>query len=97
VFQEASAQQPARVREPKLLSSVKPVYPPEAKAKGIKGNVILEARIDEAGTVTDVKVLRSVAGLDQAAVDAVKQWRYEPLNKPVVLAVTIRFAPDEKK
>lgn len=95
-FQEAAPQKTPRVQAPKLRSSVKPVYPPEAKAKGIKGSVILEARIDTAGIVTDLKVLRSVAGLDQAAIDAVKQWRYEPLDKPVVFTVTIRFDPDAK-
>jgi TonB family protein len=94
--QEAAPQKTPRVKTVNLLSSVKPVYPPEAKAKGIKGVVILEARVDETGTVTDVKVLRSVAGLDQAAVDALKQWRYEPQPMPVVFTVTVRFALDDR-
>jgi protein TonB len=76
------------------VSRVEPVYPPEAKARGVKGNVVLEIRVDADGKVTDVKVLRSVdAALDQAAVDAVRQWRYAPLTPatPVIATVTVRF------
>jgi protein TonB len=58
--------------------------------------VILEATVDEAGLVTDVKVLRPILLLDQAAVKAVRQWRYAPLvlnGKPVpfILVVTLTF------
>jgi periplasmic protein TonB len=58
--------------------------------------VILEAIIDENGTVQSVKVLRSVALLDKSAVAAVEQWRYSPtiLNGgpvPVVLTVVVSF------
>lgn len=83
-----------RQTPPRIVSRVEPVYPPEAKARGVKGNVVLEIRVDADGKVTDVKVLRSVdAALDQAAVDAVRQWRYAPLTPatPVIATVTVRF------
>jgi len=58
--------------------------------------VILEAVIDEGGSVRDVKVLRSVALLDQAAIDAVRQWRFTPTllsgePVPIVMTVTVSF------
>ena len=59
--------------------------------------VILEATIDESGIVRNVKVLRSHALLDQAAIDAVRKWKYTPtkLNGvaiPILLTVTVNFA-----
>jgi periplasmic protein TonB len=73
------------------------VYPSIARAAHVKGIVILEAVIDAHGNVTSVQVLRSNPLLDQAAVDAVRQWRYMParLNgQPiaVVVTVTINFS-----
>jgi TonB family protein len=88
--------------KPKPIKKVDPVYPEEARKEGIQGVVILEGRIDESGRVTDVMVLRSVPGLDEAAMDAVKQWVYEPLviqGKPrqAVFTVTVRFQLGEKE
>jgi protein TonB len=59
--------------------------------------VILEAVIDAQGRVESVRVLRSIALLDQAAADAVRQWRFTPtlLNGepvPIVMTVTVNFA-----
>jgi protein TonB len=76
---------------------VAPLYPEIARVSRIEGTVILEAVIGEVGLVTDVRVLRSVAMLDDAAIAAVRQWRYSPtkLNGvpvPVLLTVTVRFA-----
>ena len=67
-----------------------------AQAVRKEGVVILEAVIDARGNVTTVKVLRSIQLLDQAAVDAVRQWRFTPtlLNGepvPIVLTVTVDF------
>jgi protein TonB len=58
--------------------------------------VILEAVLDAQGRVSTVHVLRSIPLLDQAAVDAVEQWRFTPalLNNepvPVVMTVTVNF------
>jgi TonB family protein len=65
---------------------VAPEYPAEAAAQGIRGIVIVEAVIGEDGRVEDVKVIRSVPGLDEAATRAVRLWEYEPTKlagKPV--------------
>jgi TonB family protein len=75
---------------------VRPVYPPEAKDAGIQGVVIIEATIGADGKVKDAKVLRSIPQLDQAAVDAVRQWEFTPtvLNGvpvPVIITVTVSF------
>jgi protein TonB len=58
--------------------------------------VILEVFIDEDGTVADTRVLRSIPLLDQAAMDAVRQWKFTPtlLNGAptrVVMTVTVMF------
>ena len=87
---------------PKLIKRVDPVYPGEARKNNIQGVVILEAKIDEAGRVSDVIVLKSVPELDRSAVDGVRQWIYEPLmveGKAVkaVLTVTVKFALDGDK
>jgi len=81
---------------PKKIRDVKPVYPAEAQAAGIQGVVIIEATIGPAGYVSDARVLRSVPFLDQAAVDAVRQWAFTPtlLNGApvsVIMTVTVNF------
>ena len=97
---------------PKVLEKVNPVYPPEAKEKRIQGTVILEAMINEKGEVLEVKAQsgkekaltdeeEATATADpilvKAAIDAVKQWKYEPYRDasgkalPVRFLVTIRF------
>ena len=85
------------VLPPRKVSAPPPVYPPIARAAGVQGIVILEAVIGEDGTVRDVTVLRSIALLDAAAIDAVQRWRFSPslLNgEPiaVVMTVTVSFS-----
>lgn len=87
------------IRPPRKLHHVTPVYPSLAAQTQTTGTVILEATIAPTGDVVDVRVLRSVRLLDAAAVDAVRQWRYEPprLNGipiAVLLTVTVRFGPE---
>jgi TonB family protein len=84
------------IREPRKLKNVPPVYPDVAKQARVQGTVILECAISPEGKVTRVTVLRGIPLLDQAAVDAVKQWVYTPtlLNgEPVavIMTVTINF------
>src|SRR5699024_10842463 len=67
-----------QIQEPKMLVRLNPIYPELAKLTRVSGRVILEAIIDPQGRVQDVKVLSSVKLLDQAAIDAVRQWRYSP-------------------
>ena len=85
-----------QIKEPKKLKNVPPVYPDIAKQARVQGIVILECTISPQGKVTDVKVLRGIPLLDQAAQDAVKQWVYTPtlLNGvpvPVIMTVTVNF------
>jgi len=84
------------VRMPRLVKRIEPVYPEIARQAHVQGTVILEATTDSYGRVVSVKVLRSVPLLDEAAVDAVGQWLYEPMvvnGRPrgVVFTVTLRF------
>jgi protein TonB len=84
------------VRAPQKLREVNPVYPPIAQTARVQGIVIIEATIGADGHVTNARILRSVPLLDQAAIDAVKQWEFTPtlLNGvpvPVVMTVTVNF------
>jgi TonB family protein len=86
----------AQMKEPKKLVNVDAVYPEEAEARCLRGVVVLEFAIGPDGRVTETKLIRSVPGLDQAAIDAVRQWVYEPtlLNGvavPVVATATVNF------
>jgi TonB family protein len=87
------------IAAPRKIKDVKPVYPPQAQQARVQGIVILEITVDTDGTVKDAMVLRSIPLLDQAAVDAVRQWEYQPvlLNGvavPVKMTVTVNFALD---
>ncbi len=84
------------VTAPAKVFDMAPVYPIIARSAGIDGTVILQATIGLDGRVEDVQVLRSVPLLDEAALTAVRQWRYTPtrLNgQPVavVMTVTVSF------
>jgi protein TonB len=84
------------IRPPTRVVYVAPVYPQFALAARKEGTVILQAVIDETGTVREVKVLRSVQLLDDAAIQAVANWKFTPtlLNGtavPVVMTVTVGF------
>jgi TonB family protein len=68
----------------------------EASAAGITGIVILEVTIDEMGTVTDARVVRSIPLLDADAIRAVREWQFEPTivdgrAVPVKMTVTVDF------
>ena len=86
----------ARVRVPadeqnrRLVHIVHPAYPELARAARIEGRVRLQVVVGRDGTVEDVKVLSGHSLLTQAAVDAIRQWRYEPflVNEKPVLVVT---------
>lgn len=82
----------AGVPIPKRTKMVKVVYPPDAQASGIRGIVILDLTIDKNGKVAAVDVVRSIPGLDDAAIEAVKQWEYEPAKvggKPTAVKLTV--------
>lgn len=85
------------VREPRKIVHVAPEYPELARRARVDGTVILEAVLDVAGRVEQVHVLRSVPLLDEAAIRAVREWRYTPteLNGvpvPVLMTITVTFS-----
>jgi protein TonB len=87
---------PARTAEANLVYDVTPKYPPEAGRARIEGTVVLLAVIGKDGAVEDVRVEKGLPVLAQAAIEAVKQWRYRPyfLNgEPVEVDshITINF------
>ena len=85
------------VRPPKRMKYVAPTYPSLALTAGVQGLVIVEAVIDQQGRVTSGRILRSDSPLlNDAALDAVRQWAYTPtlLNgvpTAVVMTVTVHF------
>jgi protein TonB len=85
-----------QIKPPNKIKDARPVYPPIAQSARVSGVVIIEATIGTDGRVKDAKVLRSIPLLDQAALDAVKQWQYSPtlLNGvpvSVIMTVTVNF------
>ena len=85
------------IKTPARIRDVKPFYPPVARSAGVQGVVVLEVLIDASGQVSEARVLRSIPLLDQAALDAVKQWEFMPtlLNgtpTPVLMTVTVNFS-----
>jgi protein TonB len=84
------------VKAAKLITSVSPAYPPLAKTQHISGDVKVDALIDERGRVTTMKVIAGPTLLQQAAMEALKLWKYQPATldgKPVPmhLTVTLQF------
>ena len=84
------------IREPVKVKHVPPVYPQIAINARISGRVVIDAVIGVDGVVREARVLSGVPLLNQAALDAVKQWRYTPttLNNvpvPVIMTVTVQF------
>jgi len=86
----------AGVREPRRIAGGPPEYPIMARNAHVQGTVILEAVINDRGTIERVKVLKSQQLLDAAAIAAVQNWRYTPtlLNGvpvSVLMTITINF------
>jgi TonB family protein len=78
------------VLAPRLLAKVEPQYTEEARQGRLQGTVLLSVDIDPSGTATNVEVQRSLEpGLDQKAIEAVRQWRFKPGMKDGA-AVTVR-------
>ena len=84
------------IRPPQKIKDLRPVYPSIAQSARVQGVVIIEATIGPDGKVKDARILRSIPLLDQAALDAVRQWEFTPtlLNGvpvPVIMTVTVNF------
>ena len=85
------------IKAPTKIRDVRPVYPAVAQAARVQGVVIIEARIEPDGSVSRPRILRSIPLLDEAALDAVSQWRFTPtlLNGnpiPVIMTLTVNFS-----
>ncbi len=77
---------------PKMIKKVAPEYPDLAKASRIGAVIIMEAQVDTHGLVQSVNVLKGHPLFDEAAIAAVKQWRYRPLllnGEPTEFIVTV--------
>jgi len=85
------------IEAPRLLREVKADYTDDARRRGITGDVVLEIVVRRDGTVGDVTVLQGLgAGLDQRAVNAVRQWRFSPARRrgeavDVIVEVAVEF------
>jgi bla regulator protein blaR1 len=99
ILAEAHALTPASAHEdgvekPVVIDKVDPVYPPDAKEQRIEGTVSVAVRVGTDGLVKDATVRKSVPQLDEAALAAVRQWKFRPgraKGKPVEVVVTITF------
>jgi protein TonB len=84
------------VRQPKVIVQVLPKYPVLARETHVQGQVRIDAVLDEQGNVVEMKIVSGHPLLYQAALDALKQWKYEPTylnDRPIAvrLIVTINF------
>ena len=85
------------VAPPRKIKDVRPSYPPLAMAMQVRGTVILDVTIGTDGKVQDAKVLHSIPQLDFAALEAVRQWEYEPMRingalVTLIMTVVVNFA-----
>ena len=81
------------ITRPEILHKVNPVYPKAALTANVQGTVIIEAIIDKRGHVTAQRIMKGLPmGLDRAAMDAIKQWRFKPAyrgSEPVEVYFTL--------
>lgn len=93
---ESAASDSKKARPPrKVLHKVDPQFPWEdGKKVTERADVVLQLTIDQSGAVSDVRLLRGHKAFNDAAVEAVKQWKFEPSDEsPAIATVTIRFVP----
>lgn len=94
--QRASGDSSSAPPELRVIKSVRPVYPLTAVEKGIYGQVLLRILVSETGEVESAEVVSGDELLRQAALDAIKQWKFEPYVEggkpiPVRTAIPINF------
>ena len=83
-------------KAPVQTKDMRPVYAPMVIASGYKGEVVLEAKIDAAGKVAQLRVIKSQPMLTQAAIDAVRQWEFDPATVEAagsLITVKATFTP----
>ena len=89
----ASAAAPVKTKD------VRPIFAPMVIASGSKGEVVLDAQVDARGKVTQVRVVKSQPMLTQAAIDAVRQWEFDPATVAAggtLITVTANFTPPSR-
>jgi protein TonB len=85
------------ITPPAILREVKPDYTEEARRRGLAGDVVLEIIVRADGNVGTVKLLQGLgSGLDQRAIEAVRQWRFSPARRfgtpvDVIVEVAVEF------
>jgi protein TonB len=85
------------IEPPRLLREVKAVYTEEARRRGLTGDVLLEIVVRRDGSVGNVSVIRALgAGLEERAIEAVRQWRFAPARRlgvaiDVIVEVAVEF------
>jgi len=88
IGEETAPVRPAgEIRPPRLIRRVPPVYPEIARQARVEGVVEVECVTDITGRVTGVRLVRSIPLLDQAAIDAVRQWFMNPWSSTAGPAV----------
>ena len=83
------------MRPPKAIIQVRPEYPPLARQARIQGEVQIDAILDEQGNVIDMKVVSGHPLLYQAALDALKKWKYEPTylnDRPIAIEMIVKIS-----
>jgi TonB family protein len=88
-----NAMVPGATVDPKPVHKVLPAYPPAAAAAKVSGPVVLEVSCDTGGTPIQVDAIAGADELRAAAVDAVKQWRFEPPREPATFVVGVNVLP----
>ena len=97
VFEKGAVIAKGDIKPPKLIKKVNPIFPEEARKQEISGQVVLSVRSDERGNIVAVKIVKSPHDLlSKASVEAVKQWKYEPMlikgkPMPIIFTVTMNF------
>jgi TonB family protein len=90
---------PRWLKFPRKIRHVPPVYPQAAKEAGVHGFVIVGVTLGCSGKVIDARVVRSIPELDEAALETVRQWEYQPVvddqgtRREIGMTVTVDFTP----
>lgn len=89
------AAKPAAATALKIVSAPSPRYPPEALRAGTSGEVLVELTIGTDGSVTNARVVRATPArvFDREALNAVRRWKFEPIDSPTTTRRTLAFNP----
>jgi protein TonB len=79
----------------RVVSAPSPRYPPEALRAGTSGEVLVELTIGTDGSVTNARVVRATPArvFDREALNAVRRWKFEPIDAPTTTRRTLAFNP----